>query len=95
MAFPKHGRIVCRLNAIMNARGISTTTLARQSGLSRQTVTLWRDGAPESFSGRALARLCYTLGLEPSSILVYLDRHTYLAARDNPEHPWHIYAAQR
>lgn len=95
MAFPKHGRIVCRLNEIMNSRDISTTDLARRSGLSRQTVTLWRDGAPASFSARALARLCYTLALEPSSILVYLDHRTYLAARNNPDHPWHKYALKK
>lgn len=90
--FPKYGRIVCRLNEIMTERGLSNTDLAKMSGLSRQTVTLWRDNSPESYSERGLARLCHALNLvSPDNLLLYLPRATLLEAKKDPSHPWHRY----
>jgi DNA-binding Xre family transcriptional regulator len=90
-AFPKYGRIVCRLDEIMTERRLSNTDLAKMSGLSRQTVTLWRDNSPESYSERALARLCAALKVEPGYLLIHVNRATYLAAKLNVSHPWHKY----
>jgi DNA-binding Xre family transcriptional regulator len=67
----RYTMIVCRLAAILEARGMSRRELARRSGLNINTVCKWAHGDITMIDLAKFAQVCAALQVQPGELLVW------------------------
>ena len=67
----KYGQITCNLKEVMQKEKISTYRLANMANIKYGIVKRYRDNNVYRFDASILARLCFCLDCELSSLLKY------------------------
>ena len=68
-----YGEINIKLDALLNARNISTYELSTKSNIRFQTVQSLRENKSTRINFNILAKLCYTLNCRVEDLLEYKE----------------------
>ena len=67
----KYGKITCNLKEVMKEKHISTYKLANITNIKYEIVKKYRDNNVLRYDANILAKLCFCLDCELSSLLKY------------------------
>ena len=68
MSSEKDHRIVCTLDAVLAARGITLTELSERTGLTMANLSILKTGKARAVRFTTLTALCEALGCQPGDL---------------------------
>ena len=68
MSSEKDHRIVCTLDAVLAARGMTLTELAQRTGLTMANLSILKTGKARAVRFTTLPAICEALGCQPGDL---------------------------
>ena len=69
----EYGKIVVKLDELLNKRNISTYELSTKANIRFQTIQALRENKSTRIDFNVLSKLCYTLGCNVEDLIEYRD----------------------
>lgn len=69
-----YGKIIIKLRQVMDEKGITRNQLSKLTNTRFEVVNKWYNGSVERIDADILARFCFTLDCDVSSIIEYQSK---------------------